>query len=492
MKRFPLLFSSVCVLFLVSQGCSSDYIDEHPTEQVTIEDLDAYNDNEGAESFVNSIYSKYLDWNLSSFSWIGVTSIISDNADKGSDPGDSGTDKDKMDALTFSATTPSFNEQWNSNYQALNRANQALDILPQLDSVDTDLKERLIGESKFLRALTYFQLVRMFGGVPIVDHVPEAGNEKDEGMTMTRKSEDEVYDFIEDDLDDAQDALPDKGEYGSNDAGRASIGAAYALHAKVALYRENWEDAVDFANEVEGYSLADNYADNFRPDGELNNESIFEIQSRGGEGEPAISQYSQVQGARGNGGTGGWGFNTPSQNLVDAFDSEGDDIRKEATIIFRPDTLFDGRIIAETVDNPRYNYKSYSTEHSGEANADANINILRYAEVLLIKAEALNELGKTGEAVDLVNQIRNRVDLPNTGVSDQDEVRQAIWKERRLELAMEHDRWFDLIRTGQAKEKMAEDGKDFEEGKHELFPIPNEFLKEVEENGRSMDQNPGY
>ncbi len=491
MKRYNFLYFSMIGFAFLAMSCSDDFIDESPTEQVTIQDASGFNNKEGAEGFVTAIYSKYLDWDMSSFSWIGVSSITSDNADKGSSPGDTGTDKDVLDDLTFTATTPSFQGQWNSTYQVINRANQALEFLPQLDSVSVDLRERLQGEVKFLRAMAYFKLVRMYGGVPLLDHVPEEGNEEDEKMTLERASVDEVYAFIESDLQEAIEVLPEKGAYGGNDKGRASLGAAHALYAKVALYQKDWEKAADEAEKVTGYALAQNYAENFRLAGEYNEESVFEIQGVGGEGNPGVQQYSQVQGARGNGGWG-WGFNTPSQNLVDAFNAEGDDVRRDATIIFRDSELYDGRVVPVTVENPYYNYKAYSSDFSGEDFSDVNIKVIRYAEVLLIRAEALNELNQTGAAIDLLNRVRNRVDLPDTEAVSQDEVRKAIWKERRLELAMEHDRWFDIIRTGQAKEVMAADGKEFIVGKHELFPIPDSFVKEVEEAGGSIEQNPGY
>lgn len=487
-KKTLFIISSIFALALLLQSCSDDFIDQDPTEQVTIEDLGQYNSDQGATSFITAIYSKYLDWNMRSFSYLGVSSITSDNADKGSDPGDTGTDKDVLDALDFSATTPSFKEQWNAHYQAINRTNQALKIMPELDSVAPSLKERLIGETKFLRAFTYFDLVRMFGGVPLINHVPEIGNEEDDKMTKTRVSKEEVYAFIEQDLKDAISALPTKDDYGSAAVGRASVGAAHALLAKVYLYQEKWEDVVDQCEMITGYSLVPDYADIFKTNNQNNQESIFELQGKGGDGEPGIQQYSQVQAPRGNGGWG-WGFNTVSQSLINAYNEAGDEIRKEATVIFPGDTLYDGKVVPQTVDDLYYNYKAYSPKYLGEAFTEVNIIVLRYAEVLLMKAEALNELGQTGDAIPLLNQVRNRAELPDTQASGQDQVRKAIWNERRLELAMEHDRWFDIIRTGQAEEAMAADGKDFTVGKNEMFPIPDEFMRETD--GEAA-QNPGY
>ena len=290
---------------------------------------------------------------------------------------------------------------------------------------------------------------------------------------------------------DAIDALPLKSEYANTELGRATKGAAQGLLAKVYLYQEKWQEAADMANTVitsNQYSLDPNYANVWRVTGENGPGSLFEIQARGEIPQHGVQQYSQVQGARGGDNGWGWGFNTPSQNLEDAFNEAGDDIRRDATIIFAGETLFDGRVVDAGVENPRYSEKAYSSANAGQSDGDKNIRVLRYAEVLLIRAEALNELGQSSAALTPLNLVRTRVKLPAITATDQAEVRQAIWTERRLELAMEHDRWFDLVRTGQAEAAMAADGKTFITGKHELFPIPNNQLVQTPDTV----QNPGY
>lgn len=489
MKKNKIVLVSLMLLGLgtVNQSCSNDFIEVAPSESMTIGDLQKFNNNDGATYFVNSIYAKFLDWNMSTFAWIGVTSIVSDDADKGSSPGDSGSDKDILDALKFTATTPSFKELFASNYQGINRANQALQYIPMLTNADESLRKRLIGESKFLRAFMYFTLVKSFGGVPLIDHVPAPKNEDDKKMQLTRVSKEEIYAFIEKDLKDAIDALPPRSAYGGADIGRASVGAAHALLAKVYLYQKKWQLAVDEANLVTGYSLTPSFIEIYKVTGENNAESIFEIQGSGSANGRAIQQYSQVQAPRGSGGWG-WGFATPTQGLYDAY-SDGDS-RRDATIIHREMTLYDDRFVPKTVENKFYNYKAYSSAYYDQASTDTNIRYLRYAEVLLIKAEALNELGQTSSAITLLNQVRNRANIGNTLATSQADVRTAIWNERRLELAFEHDRWFDLVRTGQAQAAMAADGgKVFQVGKHELFPLPQDFIMEA---GGLSQQNPGY
>lgn len=484
MKKIYISMFALSAYFF--SGCSNDYLDVDQTESISTKDIELFNNDEGAATFVTAIYSKFLDWNMTSFSWIGLSSIASDDADKGSSPGDTGSDKDLMDALTYNASTPSTSEIFAANYEGINRCNQALSIIPQLDKADSALRARLLGEAKFLRAFMYFTLVKTYGGVPIIDHLPNPSSEEDRVMQLTRKSSEEVYAYIENDLNDAIAALPNKSAYPTSERGRASKGAAYALLAKINLYQENWQKVVDNCNLVTGYSIVSDYASMYRLAGENDAESIFEIQGTGSVPAKGISGYSNTQGARGAGGWG-WGFNTPSVSLVNAYE-EGD-VRKGATIIFAGTTLYDGRVVPLTVENPRYNYKAYSSAFTDGWETDTNIKYLRYAEVLLMKAEALNELGQTTEAIPLLNQIRTRAGLANTTAVSQGDVRTAIWKERRVEMAMEHDRFFDLVRTGQAQAAFAVDGKTFVTGKHELFPLPQAFIAQT---GGLSTQNPGY
>lgn len=484
MKKIYIAAFVLSTLFFA--GCADDYLDVNQTESISTKDVELFNNDAGAASFVTAIYNKFLNWDMTSFGWIGLSSITSDDADKGSSPGDTGTDKDVLDALTYNASNPSAESTFIANYDGINRCNQALNMLPKLDKVDATLRARLMGEAKFLRAFMYFTLVKCYGGVPIVDHLPVPGLEADRIMQLTRKTAPEVYAFIESDLNDAIAALPEKAAYGVNDRSRASKGAAYALLAKVSLYQKKWQQVVENCNKVTGYTIVDDYASMFRASGKFDSESIFEIYAHGAVPAKGIEGYSNTQGARGTGGWG-WGFNTPSQSLVNAY--EPNDVRKAATIIFRGETLYDGRLIPTTVENERYNYKAYSSLYTSAWETDVDIKYLRYAEVLLMKAEALNELGQTELAIPLLNQIRDRAGLGDTPAVSQADVRIAIWKERRVEMAFEHDRFFDLVRTGQAKAAFEIDGKTFVEGKHELFPIPASFLKQA---GTLSSQNPNY
>ncbi|WP_029269475.1 RagB/SusD family nutrient uptake outer membrane protein [Flavobacterium sp. KJJ] len=484
MKKIYISMFALSAFFFT--GCADDFLDVNQTESISTKDIELFNNDSGATTFVTSIYSKFLDWDMSSFGWIGLASITSDDADKGSSPGDTGTDKDVLDALTYNSSNPSAESTFNAQYDGINRCNQALNIIPKLDKANPALRERLMGEAKFLRAYMYFTLVKCYGGVPIVDHLPNPVSEDDKKMQLTRKTAAEVYAFIEKDLADAIAVLPLKSAYAADEKARASKGAAYALLAKVSLYQKKWQQVVDNANLITGYGLNPSYAKMFRLEGENDIESLFEINGVGSIPARGIQGYSNTQGVRGAGGWG-WGFNVPSQSLLNAY--EAGDVRKDATIIFRNSTLYDGRVIPSTVENPMYNFKAYSSSYTDAWETDANIKCLRYGEVLLMKAEALNELGQTSNAIPLLNEIRHRAGLGDTPATSQAAVRTAIWKERRVELAFEFDRFFDLVRTGQAKAAFAADGKVFTENKNELFPIPAAFI--LQANGLSA-QNPGY
>lgn len=477
-NRYKLIFT-LAFFYLLAVSCESD-LDILPQESQA--ELDFLNNPNNAVQLVNGVYNKNLDYNTNSFSWIGITSITSDDADKGSTPGDTGADKDKLDALTFNSSGLSFLDVWEARYQGIGRANKALFYLEQL-SIDVALKNRLIGEVKFMRALWYFDLVRCFGGVPIVvSQIDLNDTETVNNVVFTRKTKEEVYSQIEFDLVDAISKLPV--QYQSVDVGRATKGAAKSLLAKSCLYQEKWQQAFDLCGEVIStgqYALLTNYADVWREVGENKSESIFEIQATFDNG---LKVYSYVQEPRGTPDLG-WGFNTPSLSLTNAY--EPGDVRKSATIMFIPSTLWDGFVAPNTLNNPRYNYKAYQSKtlepwNGNRDDTAKNLRVLKYSDILLIRAESAFRLVNTGEALAQINTIRRRA-----GLADATTVTlESIWKERRLEMAMEHDRWFDLVRTGQAQAAMAANGKIFIVGKHEVFPIPQQ---QITASGGKLTQN---
>lgn len=484
------------LLLLASNGCQKDFLDRKPLGDAT---FDTFFENADQATYaVNAIYHQFRQWDCIAFPWIGLTDIISDDADKGSTPNDA-LYMLEIDDFTFNATNSSFSGVWRGYYNAIARANLAILRIPDVE-MDENLKKRLIGEAKFLRAYSYFLLVQWFGDVPVITE-PLGGEEY---YTQERKPVQEVYAQIEKDLLDAIEALPEKSQYAAKDLGRVTKGAAKGILAKLYMVKKDFVNAEKYCLEIinsNQYSLLNRYADNFLRVGENGAESIFEINAAAlepvdGVTGPGATPYNMIQGVRGIPNLG-WGFNRPSDNLVAAF--EVGDPRREATIIYVNEVLPDG--VTQVQDNPeivneRYNQKAWVPAHTGlQDNGPGNIRILRYSDILLLAAEALNENGKAGEALTYLNQVRKRARgtnnfiLPDVTVTDQSQLRERIYRERRVELAMEQHRWFDLLRWGRAEQVMKAVGKNFVAGTHELLPIPQ---TEIDLTGGGIRQNPGY
>lgn len=483
-KLFIPKIAFVLALSTAFVGCEDDLNVEPST---AINEFDFLNNPENALKLVDGVYNKQLDYNMYSFSWIGMTSITSDDADKGSSATDTGADKHKMDNLTFVASDPSFSDIWKGRYDGIYRANNALFYLEQL-TIDEQLKQRYIGEVKFLRALFYFDLVRCFGGVPLVTQKIDINDsELIKEVVFTRKTKEETYTLIENDLLQAIEALPLKSQYQTRDLGRATKGAAQALLAKAYMYQNKWQQSYDMAGNVISstqYQLLENVGDVWREVGENKSESIYEVQATLTKG---LVDYTNVQGPRGTPDMG-WGFNTPSLNLANSF--EAGDPRRTASILFVPSTLWDGFQAPTTWANSRYNYKAYQSQIAEPWNGDKgqtakNFRILKYSDILLIRAEAAANLGFFTEAKERINELRRRVNM-----SEYDSVNlDIISNERRWEMAMEHDRWFDLVRTGKAQAALLADGKTFIPGIHEVFPIPTD---QIIASDFILAQNVGY
>ncbi len=489
LKRFtfnPIVALSGILILGVNISCKKDFLEEPPRVQ-TVDDYFS-TANQAAREMVNAIYNKLYDWNIHSFPFIGMTEIAGDNASKGSDVGDSGGDKDQLDAYFFSPTSISFGDVWNGYFEGIARANKAIKFINELEIPEAQ-KTQYIAEARFLRGYFYFFLVRSFGPVPVIDKVPIT--EEEIARTYVRNSVDEVYALIESDFQFAL-QLPSKQLI---DLGRGSGDAAKAFLAKVAMYRQNWGLCASYCEDLitgNEYRLMANYAHIWQEKGEFSEESIWEVNCKGSDPQKGITEYYVVQAPRGGTKGLGWGFNTPTQDLYDAYE-EGD-LRREGTIIVSGQTLWDGWETDANHSNPMYNYKSYVSRLAeswgqGDVNSNKNLRVLRFGEVLLIAAEAHNELGDAEKACSYLNLIRNRAGLPNFNSTNQDSVRHKIWNERRFELAFEHDRVFDLRRQGRIGDVLKAQGIAFSDGKHELYPIPQ---RQIDLSNGKMFQNPGY
>jgi hypothetical protein len=417
----------------------------------------------------------------------------------------------EVDNFTITPANAIVNNLWNGQFSGIVSANKAIDVLSR-SSIDTATRNRLLGESRFMRGLYYFNLVRLFGGVPKLERVFQA-SEGTATELNTRASAADIYNFIIADLQYASDNLPMKND-AATQVGRANKGAAMAYLAKVYMYQKNWQKVLELTNSIIAsgrYSLITDYATIFRekaaggavPGGVNNAESIFEVQTGVTANENGVSPlFSNAQGPRSRGGWNdlGFGFNTPTSDLASVY--EAGDTRRAGTIIFINPTatlprtgtiLWDGFRIPtkDSVENDRYNYKAYhsptaeSAQTSGNKdNKPKNIRLMRYAEVLLMNAEAAANLGNTATATTSLNLVRGRAGLAaSTGTVAN------IWKERRVELAMEQDRFFDLVRQGRAGAVLRAHGKAFVDNKNELFPIPQ---PQRDLSGGRLTQNPGY
>ncbi len=518
MKLKPFLtIKSFLLIILISSavlaGCKKDFLSVLPQGTIT-EDAAAADPNIAQKLVVGIYYRLYqggFDANVHGILYSFATDVASDDADKGSNASDQAPAGLAFDQFNSDLNGNNFyvDRLWAGYYNGISAANQALRSLNKA-TFDDATKKTLTGEARFLRGYFYFNLVRLFGGVPKVLRVPESNSDANSSDFTTRAPKDSIYAAIIEDLQYAVDNLPLKGGAGTQ-TGRANKGAAEALLAKVYLYKKNYQKAYDLTQDVIAsgkYDLMTDYSLNFESKKYDNNvESVFEVQTgANNDCNAAIPLYSVAMGPR-VGGQGGWrdlgfGLNTPSQDLANAY--EPGDVRKNASIIFIHPTLHAGQDTGtllwdgfrvptkDSVENERYNYKAYFGRlkdpfciDGGTDYLPKNLKVIRFAEVLLIHAEAATQIGKTGDAVNDIIRIRQRAGLlPVAAVTQQD-----VWKERRVELAMEQDRFFDIVRQGRAGMLLRAQGKQFKDGINEIYPIPQ---SQIDLSGGKLLQNPGY
>lgn len=536
------LFLLPCSLMMT--GCK-DYLTELEPCTTLIQDF--FSSTPAVIQNVNGCYTP-LQWEYNHTycsEWF-FGDIASDDALKG---GGSTTDMaDAYDIENWRTTDQNtlILDFYRGNYQGIGRCNLAIEYVDKTEvAIDSafsaSLKNRLLGEAHFLRAYYYFRLVRVFGGVPMPLQVLYSSEE----WGMSRSSVDEVYNQILADLTFAQKYLWVKSKYDADDMGRATKGAAEAMLMKVNLYMASsywqkqgvqktpaacyadakaWGDSIIASGE---YSLCANYEDNFTLAGENGQESVFEIQyaevpwgDYGDGNDPCKFGYTGgsftqiLVRSRNSDIGGGWGFNHPTQDLYNEF--EAGDPRREVAILIPSTSIVasyqeqsDESYLGNTMVNNKYGmYRDpasrgggYGTWSLHASRGPLNNKQIRYADVLLMYAEACLGMGDGGTAKGYIDQVRGRVGLAPCAVADDASLRH----ERRCELAMEGHRWFDLVRwegvagTGLKEHMDAYKATEtteaqshmqaFVKGKHELFPIPQE---ERQLNPTEMTQNPGY
>lgn len=495
-----LSFSGLLSLSLLTGVLSScNFLDRQPWDSV--DTTNGFQTIADAEAAVNACYQP-LQWAKLYNMRIWTLDIIANESEVGAGGGTDGLETTEM--ADFIATADNFAalDLWRGPSPGILRCNFVLAKVPDMQ-IENDIKNRMLGEAHFLRAHYYFILARLFGGVPM----PTEPLNSDSELKMSRASVDDVYSLIIEDLKEAIARLPRRSQYSDAQIGRASKEAAMAELARVYLtYQPNtekYEEVVRLCEEIGamGYQLAADYSDNFNPAKQNGVESIFEVQYYGKtnkdfwSNENQASWISSFQGPRNSGMAAGcYGWNQPTAEFVSQYE-EGD-LRKDKTIFYAGCPTFDGYTYSSSYSKTGYNVRKFlltKTQSPDYNTSNQNWIVTRYADVLLMQAEALNELGRTTEAEEPLYMVRKRAGLTDRSLiegKNQSQMREVIIHERRMELAFEGHRWFDMIRykNNYALNFLHSIGKTAATQKHLLFPIP---MQEMEAN-ELLTQNPGY
>lgn len=507
-KTVTLSILSFAALIL-STGCEK-FLDTQRQGAYTAENYPYPGGSGPYDQFVFGAYNDLRSYSVHVDAFVVATSIRSDDADKGSTPADGGSSVAEMENFPVTSSNGRCNSLWTGYYGLINKCNSAIINIDTVKSIaaSEEIKLQSKAEVRFLRGYSYFMLVRLFGNIPKIDTIYADVTAQ---PVVKQSSPAEIYAFIEEDLRFAAQHLPES--WDSKFVGRVTKGAANGILAKVYLTQKKWAQAASAAQAVMAsgqYDLSVDYSKIFSEEGENSSESIFEVQATA---TPSIQtangiQYASIQGVRGTGNWNlGWGWNVPSDMLDAAY--EPGDPRKGRTILYsststQQNTTIFGEIMPlypSQVPNPRYNHKVLGNPQLRNTISRGcwwmNVRILRYSDVVLMYAEAQNELGQTELARTALNSVRARARrgaaagiLPDVNTTDQNALRNAIRHERRIELAMEHERFFDIVRWGVAQEVMHAAGKtNFINSRDVLLPIPQ---AQIDLSRGVLVQNPGY
>jgi hypothetical protein len=394
---------------------------------------------------------------------------------------------DQFSDFSFTASNAGINGQWSYDYAGISRSNTAISYLTDAKltadlAFDETTRKNLLGQVYFLRAFYYFDLVNLYGDVPLL--LAPLKNFADAYNVAKRETKANVYIQISKDLDEAKTLLPEGKYSNATEKWRVSKGAVMALQAKVALYNQKWAEVISIVTAMEGlnyYSLNANYFDNFSVEKEFaDNEVIF-----------AYDHQSLTTPRTGNGlcALAGWGFIAPTANFISAF--EANDPRLGYTVDVAGQNVY--KLFGELNSN-----------NKGNDDAPSNKIYIRWADVMLWKAEALNETGASSGAIAIINSVRQRARLTvtidgtvppagtlpdrNVAATDKAQIKDWLIQERRVELGFESQRFNDLKRWNLAKSYLTGLGKNFQD-KNYLYPIPQ---GEIDKSGGTITQNLGY
>jgi tetratricopeptide (TPR) repeat protein len=523
MKKIIYSLSALVLFILAFAGCSKDFLEVQPVGQLTSDNF-LKNDND-VKLATMGIYDK-IQANYSKGSWTSVYFMKNLPADDVNCAGPNATDQPEytyLDVFKITSENTKIAAIWTNFYSTINSCNTIINNVSANDAATAGMKT-MVGEAKALRAYTYFDLVVMFGGVPLMTVNPTSAAE----FNQPRATAAEVYAQIEKDLTEAIAVLPVKSAYATVDKFRFSKGTAQALLGKAYLYQKKYSDAATVlgaciaSNE---YSLEPDYTTIWTKSKEFGVESIFEVSYTsqenygwgnfpwGGGNESNIELQLEGPRADGDGSfdfsslditklniSGGWGFNLPTKMIGDLLYSNPADKRIKGSVVSEADYFAAGG--KYQVGEYPFDYEGYiRLKHACKAsettdpatgqpelNYGSNYRIIRYADVLLMAAEAYNKSSNDGAALTELKKITDRA-----GIAAHTETGTALFDqiviERAKELCFEANRYWDLVRWDMADAKLKSKG--FVKGKHEVFPIPlNEILANTAMEEK--DQNPGY
>lgn len=486
-KNIAILFVSASLLL---GGCK-DFLDLAPISNANVQNF--YTTEADYENAIFGAYRTLRNQGL----FNDYVQLIGDLASDNTEMGSTASDRSVLNDMSLFRLQPSstiVRDIWNNHYQAIRNVNVILDRLESA-SISEQTKSRIGAEAKFLRGLFYFNMVRIFGDVPLVtSEITSIAEAYEIGRTPVA----EVYTQIIQDLTEASTILPQtvKGE-----EGRATSGAALSLLGKVYLTQGNASAAKTTLKKVidsRQYELLPDYNDLWEVANKHHKEAIFEVQFvasvSGGTGSRFTERYTPYMYTGLPYSTTAGGYNIPTEDLVDAYE-EGD-LRRDASL-HTSWTNSNGQLVTGL--SGRFTNKFRHLPIQGGGSSD-NWPILRYADVILMYAEALNMEGfvPNGEAFNYLNMVRSRAGLPaktagnqeaDLNINSQTEFSRAIEQERRVELAFEGHRWYDLVRTGRAIEVLSPKMPNGVQPHQLLFPLP---LTQIDVNPSKLPQNPGY
>lgn len=509
MKRNKLILLLAAVTGVMLTTSCNDFLDRSPQGQFTEDD----NPNALVNGKIYNIYTLMRNYNITAgVPAFAIQSFRSEDAEKGSAVSDGSDVAQMYDDFVYTPTNGLLGAYWSQNYAVIFQCNDILDALAATEATgkltEEDLRNR--GEALFFRAYCYFNLVRAFGEVPLVTFKIVESSDANLPKTTAAK----IYEQIDKDLASAELLLPER--WIPEFLGRLTWGAARSLHARTFMMRNNWDSLYVAANDVMQsglYNLATPYDKIFTDEGENSGGSILELQCTATAAMPESdkigSQFAQVQGVRGAGQWDmGWGWNMATSQLYGAY--EPGDPRRDATLLYFREEESDP-ITPENTNTPygespvsqamgfAFNKKAYTNpalrREFSKMGFWVNIRLIRYSDVVLMAAEAANEKGMTGEANANLEMVRARARgsnaniLPKVQSMDQSVLRDAIRHERRVELGMEFDRFYDLVRWGIASEVLHAAGKVNYQPKNALLPLPQ---SEIDKSKGVLVQNPNY